>query len=53
MPALPALLERRRLLAYRRLVSGPALPEPRTPGLTIVPRAWEETLRPVIDRLDG
>ncbi len=36
----------------RRLVSGPALPKPRTPGLTIAPRAWAETLRPAIDRLE-
>ncbi len=34
----------------RRLVSGPALPEP--PGLTIAPRAWAETMRPAIDRLE-
>ncbi len=36
----------------RRLVSGPALPEPRTSGLTIAPRAWAETLRPAIDGLE-
>ena len=43
-------LEAGRIL--RRLVSGPALPEPETPGLTIAPRAWTQTLRPVIDRLE-
>ncbi len=36
----------------RRLVSGPELPEPRTPGLTIAPGAWAQTLRPAIDRLE-
>ncbi len=36
----------------RRLVSGPELPKPRTPGLTIAPRAWAESLRPAIDSLE-